>query len=254
MKDSEHGCTFCGAAIVDAPYAHRGEQYCCEGCFLKQKEFLTLREERNEAYLALPEALVAALDAREHYTGMHSKRVACHTLVLACHFTDDPEILRQIYWGALLHDIGKVGIPDAILLKQGPLSASEWVEMKTHPGRGYAIISKIPFLTEAAQIVLCHEERFDGKGYSQGLAGKEIPWGARLFAVVDTLDAMTSDRPYRKALSFDYAFAEIVRMSGTQFDPAAVEVFVTEQATLREMVDLKSGMTPFGIEVLKKGM
>ena len=254
MEKLERGCTFCGAVIAYAPYAHRGEQYCCEGCFLKQKEFLTLREERNEAYLALPEALVAALDAREHYTGLHSKRVACHTLVLARHFTDDPEILRQIYWGALLHDIGKVGVPDAILLKEGPLSEKEWVEMKTHPGRGYAIISRISFLAEAAQIVLCHEERFDGKGYAQGLAGEEIPWGARLFAVIDTLDAMTSDRPYRKRVSFDEAVTEIVRMSGTQFDPAAVEVFVTEQATLREMVDLKSGKIPFDVESLKRGM
>lgn len=254
MEDSKRGCTFCGTEIAHAPYAHLGEQYCCEGCFLKQKEFLTLREERNEAYLALPEALVAALDEREHYTGMHSKRVACHTLVLARHFTDDPEVLRQIYWGALLHDIGKVGVPDAILLKQGPLSAKEWVEMKTHPSRGYAIISRIPFLAEAAKIVLCHEERFDGMGYAQGLAGEEIPWGARLFAVIDTLDAMTSDRPYRKAVSFEESSAEIIRMSGTQFDPAAVEVFITEVATIREMVDLKSGRMPFDIEAFKKGM
>ncbi|MDH4235085.1 MAG: HD domain-containing protein, partial [Gallionella sp.] len=107
------------------------------------------------------------------------------------------------------------------------------------PEKGYRIVSQIPGLGEAAEIVLSHEERFDGSGYPRGLHGEKICLGARLFAIIDTLDAMTSDRPYRKALSFDQARAEIVKMSGTQFDPVAVQAFLAEETTLREMVDAK---------------
>lgn len=193
--------------------------------------------ERADA--AFAEALAEALDIREHETGMHSKRVACHTLVLARRFIKDTERLRQIYWGALLHDIGKIGIPDAILLKQGTLNEDEWREMRTHPEKGYRIVAQIPGMEEAAGIVLSHEERFDGTGYPRGLSGQQIPLGARLFALIDTLDAMTSDRSYRKALSFDQARAEIVNMSGTQFDPEAMQAFLAEEITLREMVAAK---------------
>ena len=182
------------------------------------------------------EALAEALDARERETGHHSKRVACHTLVLARRFTKQPAKLRQVYWGALLHDIGKIGIPDAILLKHGALTDEEWRVMRLHPEIGHRILSKVPDLEPAAQIVLTHEERFDGSGYPRGIAGAAIPVWARLFAVIDTLDAMTSDRPYRKALSFDEAKAEIVSKSAAQFDPEAVAAFVAEEATLRAMV------------------
>jgi putative nucleotidyltransferase with HDIG domain len=190
---------------------------------------------------ALAEALAAALDAREHLTGLHSKRVACHTLVLARRFTSDSGRLCQVYWGALLHDIGKIGIPDAILGKPGPLTEAEWKVMHTHPEIGARILSGVPFLSEAAQIVLCHEERFDGSGYPRGLVGEAIPLGARLFAAIDTLDAITSDRPYRSDDSFDAARAEIVRRRGTQFDPVAVDAFLGEEDALRAMVDLKCG-------------
>jgi len=193
--------------------------------------------ERADA--AFAEALAEALDIREHETGDHSKRVACHTLVLARRFTVDPDQLHQIYWGALLHDVGKIGVPDAVLLKQGALDEAEWQEMRTHPEKGHRIVSQIRGMGEAAEIVLSHEERFDGSGYPRGLKGTQIPLGARLFAVIDTLDAITSDRPYRKALSFDQARAEIIRMSGTQFDPAAVQTFLAEESTLREMVEAK---------------
>lgn len=193
--------------------------------------------ERADA--AFAEALAEALDIREHETGEHSKRVACHTMVLARRFTKDTERLRQIYWGALLHDIGKIGIADAILLKPGALNENEWLEMRTHPEKGHRIVAQIPGMEEAAEIVLSHEEHFDGTGYPRGLRGQQIPLGARLFALIDTLDAMTSDRSYRKALSFDQARAEIVSMSGTQFDPAAVQAFLAEEATLREMVAAK---------------
>lgn len=236
-------CRYCGRTIPAAPFAREEDRFCCESCFLKQREQQGLPAERDhDAYLALAEALVAALDAREHETGLHSQRVACHTQVLARRFTQDPQRLRQIYWGALLHDIGKVSIPDAVLLKQGPLTQDEWLVMHTHPEIGHRILASVPFMAEAAEIVLCHEERFDGTGYPRGLSGAAIPLAARLFAVIDTLDAMTSDRPYRKGLSFDAAQAEIVCLAGTQFDPLAVEGFSAEEKALREMVAMKCGM------------
>jgi len=255
MDPHDFTCSFCGAThAVAAPFARQGETYCCEGCFLKQQEFKTLKLELDEAHLALPEALVAALDEREHQTGLHSKRVACHTLVLAQRFTDDPEELRQVYWGALLHDIGKIGIPDAVLLKRGKLSPQEWTVMRSHPERGHAILARLPFLATAAEIVLSHEERFDGTGYPRGLAGEAIPWGARVFAVIDTLDAMTSDRPYHEGCTFDQAREEILRLSGSQFDPLAVDAFLAEEATLRGMVDLKCGLLPLSDEEFRRGM
>lgn len=193
--------------------------------------------ERADA--AFAEALVDTLDIREHETGSHSKRVACHTLVLARRFTTDPHRLRQIYWGSLLHDVGKIGVSDAVLLSQGALNKDEWEEMRTHPEKGYHIVSQIPGMEEAAEIVRSHEERFDGSGYPRGLRGEQICLGARLFAVIDTLDAITSDRPYRKASSFEQARDEIEKMSGTQFDPLAVQAFLAEEKTLREMVEAK---------------
>lgn len=192
---------------------------------------------------AFAEALSEALDIREHETGAHSKRVACHTLVLARRLMNDPHHLRQIYWGALLHDIGKVGVSDAVLLKHGALNADEWLEMRTHPEKGHHIVAQIPGMEKAAEIVFSHEERFDGGGYPRGLRGAQICLGARLFAVIDTLDAMTSDRPYRKAVPFEQAHAEIVKMSGAQFDPVAVQAFLAEEFTLREMVAAKCMQT-----------
>lgn len=185
------------------------------------------------------EALADALDLREHETGLHSRRVACHTLVLARRFTASAEELRQIYWGALLHDLGKIGVPDRILLKQGPLDAAEWAVMRRHPDYGFRIVSRLPGMQRAAEIVLSHEERYDGSGYPRGLRGQAIPFGARLFAVIDTLDAMTSDRPYRQGLGFDVARAEILDQADRQFDPRAVNAFVHEEAVLREMVARK---------------
>ena len=186
-------------------------------------------------------AFAEALDIREHETGQHSKRVACHTLVLARRFTADAGRMRKIYWGSLLHDIGKLGIPDAILLKQGALNEVEWQEMRMHPEKGYRIVSQIPGMGDAAEIVLSYEEHFDGIGYPRGLSdqqicGQQIPFDACLFALIDALDAMTADRPYRKALSFDQARAEIVRTSGIQFDPVAVQAFLAEETVLREIV------------------
>ena len=237
--DSGIVCGFCGAHIAGGFIAPDGGAYCCEGCLLKEKEFRVTQEERDNAYLALAETLAAALDIRERETGLHSKRVACHTMVLAKHYTDDSEQLRQVYWGSLMHDIGKIGIRDAILNKEGPLTEEEWVEMREHPAKGHSILSSIQFMKDAADIVLCHEERYDGTGYPRELRGEAIPWGARIFAIIDTLDAMTSNRPYRKALPFESAREEIIRMAGSQFDPEAVETFVSQEKTIKEMVDMK---------------
>jgi len=156
--------------------------------------------------------------------------------VLARRFITDPDTLQQIYWGALLHDIGKIGIADAILLKPGALTEIEWQVMRTHPEKGFELISQVPDMNDAAQIVLSHEERYDGTGYPQNLQGEQIPLGARLFMVIDTLDAITSDRPYRKGNSFEIARQEIIRMSGIQFDPLAVEAFLAEESVIKEMV------------------
>ncbi len=238
-------CHWCDKVLERKNTLQRdGHYFCCEGCYLGEFDSHMQQQDRDATYMLLAESLVRALDTREHETGLHSKRVACHTLVLARQFIDDSAELRQVYWGALLHDIGKIAIPDSILLKKGKLTDAEWEIMRSHPQRGYDIISEIPFLAEAAKIVLCHEEHYDGQGYPEGTLEEEIPWGARLFAVIDTLDAITNDRPYRKGMSFDVAKDEIVKLSGKQFDPKAVGVFLKEENTLREMVEMKCFLEP----------
>lgn len=234
-------CAHCGTSDKERLYLREDHCHCCEGCLLDrcigQKPTLDLAE----LYSGFVEALVRALDLRELETGLHSRRSACHTLVLARRIITDAEQLRQIYWGALLHDIGKIGIPEHILLKTDSLTDDEWQTMRTHVELGSSIVSQLPGLGLATEVVRSHEERFDGTGYPRGLKGDDIPLGARLFAVIDTLDAITSDRSYRKGLSFDVAKDEILRMSGSQFDPVAVELFVTEEVALRKMVALKCG-------------
>jgi HD-GYP domain-containing protein (c-di-GMP phosphodiesterase class II) len=171
------------------------------------------------------EALGAALDLRDTETAGHSKRVSGYCLEMATALQRPPDELRHIMRGSYLHDIGKIGIPDAILLKEGKLTPEEMAVMQTHVRIGYDLVSRIAFLAPAAAIVLTHQERWDGTGYPQGLVGDEIPLGARIFAIADTLDAMTSDRPYRKALPLQVAREEIVRFSGKQFDPEIVRLF-----------------------------
>ncbi len=178
-----------------------------------------------QAYSNTLVALVNALDAREHETSDHSQRVVRYTLAIARRMGLRDDQLEHIGRGALLHDIGKIGVPDSILLKPGPLTHAEWTEMRRHPEVGYRILQTIDFLRPAAEIVLAHQERWDGGGYPRGLCGEAIPLGARIFAIADTLDAMTSDRPYRRAVSFAQARLEIARCAGTQFDPMCVEAF-----------------------------
>jgi cyclic di-GMP phosphodiesterase len=181
----------------------------------------------ESAYDETLEALGAALDLRDTETAGHSRRVSLYCLEIARAMGCTNEQLKTIARGAYLHDIGKIGIPDSVLLKRGKLTPEEMTIMQTHVRIGFELLSRIPFLSPASEIVLAHQERFDGAGYPQGLMREVIPLGARIFAVADTLDAMTSDRPYRQALSFSTAHEEIIRESGKQFDPEVVRVFLS---------------------------
>jgi putative nucleotidyltransferase with HDIG domain len=183
-------------------------------------------EDLEHSYDITLEALGDALDLKDSETEGHSKRVTAYTIALARAMGISPAEIKVIARGAFLHDIGKMAIPDDILRKPAPLTSDEQKVMREHCTRGFNILRKIPFLSEAAEIVFSHQEHYDGSGYPTGLRGGEIPIGARIFAVADTLDAITSDRPYRKASSFDAARQEILRCSGTQFDPSVVEVFL----------------------------
>lgn len=230
-------CEECGTASHERQYVRVLGRHTCEHCLLDARKRVGGLE--GDPYESFVEALAEAMDLREQQTGLHSKRVASHTVLLATHFFKRASDLKEVYWGSLLHDIGKIGVPDAILLKTGQLTNEEWQIMRKHPHDGHLILQKLPFLSMAADIVLCHEERFDGSGYPAGLKGEEIPLAARLFAVIDTLDAMTFDRFYRKALPFDTAKAEILRMAGSQFDPRAVDTFLREEDALREMAAME---------------
>ena len=192
------------------------------------REVLSMAEQLRETYDGTLEALVSALDARDRETKGHSLRVAKYMMEIAYHLGVEPgtEEWVNMQRGGLLHDIGKIGVSDTILHKPGPLTEEEWVDMRRHPKIGHDMIKDIGFLSGAAEIVLAHHERFDGKGYPRGLAGDDIPIGARIFVLADTFDAMTSDRPYRKALSVDAAREEIMKCSGTQFDPRCVQAFL----------------------------
>jgi putative nucleotidyltransferase with HDIG domain len=172
------------------------------------------------------EALGDALDLKDTETEGHSRRVTAYTIALARAMHLPPQEIRTIARGAFLHDVGKMAIPDAILLKPGRLTPDEQDTMREHCLRGYQMLRKIPYLREAAEIVYSHQEHFNGSGYPRGLRDKEIPLGARIFAVADALDAITSDRPYRRATSFATARKEIRKNIGTQFDPDVVEVYL----------------------------
>ena len=186
-------------------------------------------------------ALGGALDLRDNETAGHSRRVTRYCLEIARGMGCSEADLKQIERGSYLHDMGKIGIPDAILFKPGKLTDEEKKIMESHARIGYDLVSGIAFLAPAAQIVLAHQERFDGTGYPQGLVGNEIPLGARIFTVADTLDAMTSDRPYRRAMTFDAASEEIKREAEHQFDPKVVEAFlsVPQQMWLHIRADIQ---------------
>ena len=181
--------------------------------------------DRDRTYDATLTALANALDVRDTETGGHSDRVLQYMELLIEEVGADTGSTQMLRRGALLHDIGKIGVPDNILRKPAALSESEWVTMKKHPEFGARIVAGIPFLEDVARIVRHHHERWDGRGYPDGLAGEDIPLGARIFAVADSFDAMTSDRPYRRAMTIEDACAEVARCRGTQFDPAVADAF-----------------------------
>jgi len=192
----------------------------------RTEELRAAMADLERSYDGTLEAMGAALDLREDVSQGHSKRVTAYSIALARAVGVDSAALNMIARGAFLHDIGKLATPDAILLKPDSLTAEEMEIMREHCDRGYEIVRRIPLLAEASEIVRSHQERFDGTGYPLGLEGDEIPLGARIFAVADTLDAITSDRPYRKGASFQDARAEIERCAGTQFDPQIVAAFL----------------------------
>lgn len=178
--------------------------------------------ELRDTYDATLRALATALDTRDNETAGHAQRVTRLAVRLGQELGLDPAALQELERGAMLHDIGKIGVPDAILRKPGPLTDEEWALMRRHAAFGAAMLDGIPFLSDAVPLVRHHHERWDGRGYPDGLAGEAIPLGARIFAVADAFDAMTSERPYRRPMTLAQARAELARCAGSQFDPAVV--------------------------------
>ena len=182
-------------------------------------------QELRASYVATVRALSNAVEARDAYTGKHAERVAAYGMELARASGLEIEDSPQIEFGFLLHDVGKVAVPDAILFKPAGLDASEFALIAQHPIIGSDILRDVDFLGEGKLVVRHHHERWDGAGYPDRLAGEEIPLAARVFAVADALDALTTDRPYRPASSFAVAREEVYKGSGTQFDPTVVAAY-----------------------------
>jgi len=191
--------------------------------FDRQRSLLLDLANANEETLL---GLVAALDLREHNTRLHSQRVREYTELIANRLGVDDKMKREIGFGALLHDVGKIAVPDQILLKPGKLTDQDWEEMRKHPEAGYRIVKRIGFLKGAAEIVYAHHEQFDGSGYPRGIKNENIPLGARMFMVADVYDALTSERPYRSPMTYEEAVTEIKKLRGTHFDPVVVDTFM----------------------------
>jgi len=189
-------------------------------------ENLELTDQLERYYDDMVHCLARAIDEKDAYTHGHSHRTHHLVRALAEEIHLPETFIRHMEYGALLHDVGKIGIEDVILRKPGKLTAEEYTIMKRHPEMGYRILQPVKFLRPVSTIVLYHQEWVNGAGYPEGLAGEEIPLGARLVAVIDAWDAMTSDRPYRKALSRTAAIAELRRAAGTQFDSKIVDAFL----------------------------
>ena len=188
------------------------------------------RSRRNSIHEDWPEPameLFLSLAWKRYETMQHSMRVAAYATLLGRAYGLQFDPLWNLRLGALLHDIGKIAVPRNVLMKPGPLDAKEWQVMRTHPQIGFQLLAAFPGMQDAAQVVHCHHEHYDGSGYPRGLRGEEIPLGARLFSVVDAVDAITSTRPYRLAQPLEAACEELRRFRGSQFDPAAVDLFLT---------------------------
>jgi hypothetical protein len=181
-------------------------------------------------YLEMVQTLARAVDSKDNYTHDHSDRARVRAKQVAAALNLPDQMSRYVEYAALLHDIGKIGIDEAILLKPGKLTPEEYEVMKKHPIIGHQILAPVKYLGPVAQMVLYHQEWFNGQGYPEGLKGEEIPLGARIVAVIDAWDAMTSDRPYRKALGREIAIDQLKKGSGTQFDPKVVEAFLRLEA------------------------
>jgi putative nucleotidyltransferase with HDIG domain len=213
----------------------------------KTAELTDALDHLTQAYDDTIEALGSALDLKEPETAGHSQRVTAYTISIAKSVPVPLQYLSVLARAAFLHDIGKMAIPDKILRKPGPLDDAEKLIMRTQCEIGYNMLTRIPFLSDAADIVLAHHEFFDGTGYPRGLRGEQIPLGARIVSIANALDAMLSDWPYRNALPMSHAYAEIRRCAGTQFDPKIVEVFLTipenHWSELRENLGSPSRLT-----------
>jgi HD-GYP domain-containing protein (c-di-GMP phosphodiesterase class II) len=184
------------------------------------------RAEVERSYFETVRALALAIDARDPYTGGHVDRVASYAVMLGKELGWSEVELKSLEVGALLHDVGKIGVPDAILRKNGPLDDDEWLQMRQHPTIGAAMLGGLELLKTAVPAVLHHHERYDGQGYPSGLAGADIPPSARIVAIADAFDAMLTDRPYRKGLPLAVSLAELERCMVSQFDPEFTPVFV----------------------------
>jgi HD-GYP domain-containing protein (c-di-GMP phosphodiesterase class II) len=181
----------------------------------------------EESYLDMAKTLAFVVEAKDPTTRAHLDRTHDYATALAQVVDADLASDHCLRYGFLLHDVGKVGVPEAILNKPGPLDEEEWLVMRMHPDMGVQMVSGIKSLGPAVEVIRSHHERWDGRGYPSGLAGEQIPLSARIFSVCDAFDAMTSDRPYRRALRFEHAVERIVAGMGTQFDPAMAEAFVS---------------------------
>jgi len=183
-------------------------------------------KELEESYLATVRTLAFVVEAKDTHTRSHLDRAHDYAVALAGRVAPELAADQTLRYGFFLHDIGKIGIPERILSKPGPLTDEEWAIMRTHPLLGAQILSPVKFLIPALPIVEAHHEKWDGSGYPRGLRAEQIPLGARIFALVDAFDAMTSDRPYRKSLTFEQALDQIAKGAGSHFDPEVVEAFV----------------------------
>jgi putative nucleotidyltransferase with HDIG domain len=177
-------------------------------------------------YVSTLKTLISVIEAKDNYTRGHTERVASYAVAIADRLSLPEAVRRRVTFGALLHDIGKIGVMENILHKEGELDADEWETLKSHPEVGARIVDKMEFLTGTSDIVRHHHESWDGNGYPDALRGEDIPLGARIIAVADSFDAMTTNRSYRRALSIDEAVERLEAGAGTQFDPGIVRVFV----------------------------
>jgi HD-GYP domain-containing protein (c-di-GMP phosphodiesterase class II) len=210
------------------------------------------REREEQSYWSTLQALVTALDVRDNETAGHSMRVTRYSLAIGERMRLRPEAMEQLRQGALLHDIGKIGVPDAILRKAGRLTTEEWLEMRKHPAIGRNFLEDIAFLRPAMAVVYCHHEHWDGTGYPQGLVGEAIPLTARVFAVADALDAITSQRYYKEARSFREAQVEIEACASSHFDPVVVKSFLSIPEKVFMRIKQETSLAGVELERLRK--